>query len=123
MVRAQILAETSRDGDDGVFPDLTGEESNNVFMPTCSEWLTEVFEGTADRLFNFARNPWATKLGPDMVGGSLAAVVELRSPGALDPGVKKKFNLGARINDVVAHLKVLYQLQQQWQDVKAPDDQ
>lgn len=120
-VKEQILLVNSRASDEGVFPNFTGAENNGVYMPTCGEWLDEIFDGTADRVFNFARNPWSEKLGPDTVGGKLAAVVELRSPSPLDAGATKAFNLGAGIDDVVAHLKALYLLQQAWQDVKAAE--
>lgn len=120
-VKDQILHVNGRSSDEGVFPNFKGAENNGVYMPTCGEWLDEIFAGSADRVFNFARNPWSDKLGPDTVGGKLAAVVELRSPSSLDPGATKAFNLGAGIDDVVAHLKALYLLQQAWQDVKVAE--
>jgi hypothetical protein len=116
-VKEQILTATGRPPDEGVFPDSTGDTSNNVVMPTCQEWLDEVFAGTADRVFNFARNPWSKKLGPNKVDGKLAAVLELRSPSSLDPGATKAFNLSAEPAEVVKHLKALYVLNQNWQDI------
>ena len=115
--KAQILAVTGRAADEGVFPDRTGLSRNDVVMPTCGEWLSEVFDGTADRLFNYALQPLVRQVGARHGGrqagrGGRAALAELARSGA-----KEGFDLGAGTDDVVAHLKALYKLQRGWQDI------
>jgi hypothetical protein len=117
-LKQKILELTKRGPDEHVF---FPEEVNKNTMPKCEEWLDEVFSRKQDRVLLDAKNPWSKVINPEAVEGRMAPVLELRSPSWLDPvasQAKAAFNLRTDPNAVVAHLKALYLLQQQWQGIK-----
>lgn len=104
-LRTLLLMESGRTAGDPLFkadPSLVNPQgvASNVTVGT---WISEVLDGTDDRIFDEMKNPWANKINPD---ANDEVVIELRKQGF--DLTHSNFKLEDFGSGLLAYLKKVY---------------